>query len=952
MKKILKLKRLFITISLCLIMLGINSFLNIPKQENPDLGSLYTQVEVRAIGMNSEEIDSQIIEEINSSVSKIDGIGDVLSFAYDNFALVTIVYDIDAKDVRDIEINLINSIQNMTFADNVNVEIKEFVETSDLLYVFNEDNLDKAYEFENELYELDAVKTVSISDYQKPYYKMTLDNNTLLSYGLNSSMIQQLLVSKGIDATLGIVEDKPVITSNSYSSIDEIKSIIVANVNETVITLDMISDFELVEDRNYSNTYNGENALFLSVSFESDIDVTKIGDEVKEIHKDYDEFEPISFSPDYVESSINQINSTLLVGMLLVMIVSIFSLGFRGALTILITFPLTVFTTVLFLDLVNIPLQNVSIAGLIISIGIIVDNAIVIVDAMIHELEEGNEIEVGILSVIRNNTIPIFTSTLTTIVAFTPLLLLPGVAGKMASSLPLTVIVALICSFLSAIFVIPIIGSKLLVSRNRKNLAFLDVLIKGSLKYPKLNVIIVIVLLVTSLTSVYIMQPIQLFPTAEKEYIFVDFELSDANNINDVIEVKDMIESQINSDKIVSSLNYYSPSFYSSLVASSATPNSGRILYINKKDNAKEMDRIKKVLNEKLEDTVSFNVSEVMMNSPGAPIQVILHDVEETSNVVEKLGDISGIENIQATEVSYTNKYNFSVNKEKALQLNINEGQVFNEIALLINDQNIDVLNIDGASKELVISNNINNIDELLNQTILLNAQPYKLSDIVEIEDVSSPIVVSRTDFKIANTISVYVDSKYSVYEVHDKVSKVLDDEGVSYTIKGEKELTQTVFTNVLYAGVAALILIFLILLAQFNSFKKVVIILTSILFSLIGSALFLILFNQPITFTATLGLVSLMGIVVNNGILLVDYIDKSEEVEIYNKCVSAVKRRSRPIITSNITTIIGLIPLVIVGSDFFKPMAITLVGGLIVAIPLSLCVIPSLYIVLNNTKS
>lgn len=949
MKKMLRLKRLFITLSLCLIVLGINSFISIPKQENPDLGSLYTQIEIKAIGMNSEEIDLEIVEEINSKVSNIDGIGDVLSYAYDNFALITIVYDIEVKDVRDIENKLSNTVQNITFADNVSVEIKEFVETSDLLYVFKEEDLEEAYEFQNDLYELDAVKSVEISQHTKPYYKMTLDNNSLISYGLSSSMIQQLLISKGVDATLGIVESKPVITSNSYTSIDDINSMIVGNVNGSIITLDMISEIELVEERNYLNTYNEENALFLSVAFKSDIDVTKIGDEVKEIHKNYENFEPISFSPDYVESSINQINSTLLVGMVLVMLISIFSLGFRSALTILITFPLTVFTTILFLDLVNIPLQNVSIAGLIISIGIIVDNAIVIVDAMIHELEEGNEMESGILSVIKNNTIPILTSTLTTIVAFTPLLLLPGVAGKMASSLPLTVIVALICSFLSAIFVIPIIGSKLLVPRNRKNLKFLNTLIKGSLRFPKTNILIVIVLLIASLSSAYIMQPIQLFPTAEKDYIFVDFELSDASNINDVIEVKDVIESQIGSDKVVSSLNYYSPSFYSSLIASSATPNSGRVLYTFDGDNSKEMDRIKKVLNEELEDTVSFNVSEVMMNSPGAPIQVILHDVDETSNIVDKLSDIEGVESVQATEVSYTDKYNFSVNKDNALQMNINEGQVFNEIAKLINDQNIDVLSIDGVSNELVISNNVNSIDELLNQIVLLNNQPYTLRDIVEVENVSSPIVVSRTDFKIANTIGVYVDSNYSVYEVHDEVSKVLDKEGVSYIIKGEKELTETVFTNVLYAGIAALILIFLILLAQFNSFKKVIIILTSIIFSLIGSALFLIIFDQPITFTATLGLVSLMGIVVNNGILLVDYIDKSNEEDTYSKCVSAVKRRSRPIITSNITTIIGLIPLVIVGSDFFQPMAITLVGGLIVAIPLSLCVIPSLYIVLNK---
>lgn len=952
MFKILNLKKLLITFTISLIALGINSFITIPKQENPDLGSMNTNIIIDAVGKNSEEIDKEIIEKINTKISGVDGVGEVFSYAYDNFGIVVVVYDIGLDNVEDVEVKLDSAVKNITFDDDVNIDVQPHAGISDILYVFPSKDINKAYEFQNELYKLDSVNKILISENSLPYYKLNLDNNTLISMGLDSTKVIQLLASKGVNATLGMIESSPIVTTNKYTTEDEIKNIVVGQSAQGIVTLGMISDIELVEEKEYSNNYNGTDSLFMSVQFDKNIDVTKVGDDIKEIQKDYSSFTPVSFAPDYVDDSINEINSTLLVGMVLVLIVSIFSLGIRGALTILITFPLTVFSTILFLDLVNIPLQNISIAGLIISIGIIVDNAIVIVDAIIHELESGVKMENSIKYAIKHNTIPVFTSTLTTIVAFTPLLLLPGIAGKMASSLPVTVIAALVCSFFSAIFIIPIFASKLLKPRNRGELKFVDKIITYSLKFPKLNVIFVIVMLIASLSAVYINQPIQLFPSAQKDYIYIDYVVNDSKEISDVDKVAKVIEKNIESKNVISSINYTIPTFYTTLAENTPTPNSGRIIYTNNKDNVKEIERIKKELDKDLEDNVTYNVSQIMMNMPGAPIQVILYDTEKTSEITNELEKIKGVELVQASTSSNSNKYNIIANKQFILQNGLNEGEIFKGIATLINDQEIDVVNIDSIDNNLKISNNIKDVDSLLQQTLILNEKPYLINDLITIETVETPVLVQRTDYKIANTLNVYVDSDYGVYEVHKNVVDVLDKNNVEYNTKGEKELTTTVFTDVVIAGVAALILILLILLAQFNSFKNVLIILTSILFSFIGSALFILIFDQPITFTATLGLVSLMGIVVNNGILLVDYIEKNENVTMYDKCFYAVKRRSRPIITSNVTTIIGLIPLIVVGSDFFRPMAITLVGGLVVAIPLSLCVIPSLYLIFNKDKN
>ncbi|MFV0499041.1 MAG: efflux RND transporter permease subunit [Bacilli bacterium] len=947
MKMIFNLQRLFFLITIFLISIGVYSFAKIPKQENPDLGSLYTEIKIEAPGLSSVEIDNEIITEINSKISMIDEVGNVVSNVYENYGIIIVTYKIEIDDVSSVETKLNNAVSSLTFAENIKVKVTPYSGVSDILYTFNEDDLNKANELKNRLYSIDAISRITISDYNLSSYKVDLDNNKIAQYKMTSDDIAKLLASKGISTTLGTINNNIISTKNNFSNIDQLKNLIIGEFENKVITLDMVSEIYLDESKPYVNKYNDNNSLFLSIQFNKNVDITDTGDEIKSIVNDYPSFKIISFSPDYVDQAINEINTTLLIGMILVVLISVLSLGFRSALTIVVTFPLTIFTTIFALYLLKIPLQNVSIAGLIISIGIIVDNAIVVVDSIIHELELGNKMNQSIERTIKKNIFPIFTSTLTTIVAFTPLLFLPGVAGKMASSLPITVIIALTCSFFSSIFIIPIIGAKLLKKRNKKRIGFLDNLIKYGLKFPIVNIISVFILLITSVGLVYLYQPVQLFPNAEKEYIYIDFKVLNTNDLDKVAKVGDTIKESIENENVVTSINYTMPSIYSSLVPNFASPNSGRILYINKSDNDKEISRVKSELENKLDENVVFNVSQIMMNAPGAPIQIILYDTNKTKQIYDKLVKIDGVDNIQTSNSINNDQYNIDLNDQYLIDNSINEALVYKEISRLLNNKDIGLIEKKGVNNSIIISNNISNIEMLKKQDIIINNKKYNLKDLININTTTMPLSVSRYNYLKSDTIDVYIDSDHSVYDVQNSITKTLDKDKTNYNITGEQELTRTVFTNVVYAGVAALLLIFLILIAQFNSFKKVCIILTSIICSLIGSAIFIMIFDQPITFTATLGIVSLMGIVVNNGILLVDYIDKSAENTIYKKCYNAVKRRSRPIITSNITTIIGLIPLIITGSDFFRPMAITLVGGLIIAIPLSLCVIPSLYIVM-----
>ncbi len=939
-----KFRKLIISFTIILMILGGYAYKEIPKQEVPKLNVPYSIIQIEALGYSNEEIDNEIIMSFREEIGSLPSIDVINSYAYDNYGIMVVGFEIGVPNAEELNDQVVSIINNSDFEDVV-ITIDNDFDEADILYVFPSTNMEDALLFEQDLLSLDGVKKVELSKHEEEYAQVTVDNNKLVSSGLDITTLISLISSDATDYTLGYVDDKTVITANNYTSVEELEGLVVGQN----VTLGNLAEVEIVSMKNYFNTLNDEDSLYLSIYFEDKLDITTMDDEIRDIASNYQGFVEFSFLPDDVDEAVGEITSTLMIGIALVLVVVLIGLGFRSALTILITFPLTTLATVFVLYILGFELQNISIAGLIISIGIIVDNAIVIVDAIKYHLEQGSEIDYSIKSAIKKNSIPIFTSTLTTIVAFTPLMFLPGVAGQMAFTLPLSVIIALIFSYLSAIFVIPIIASKLVkVKVNKKQQKDYKVFQK-ILRHPFKIILFTVMAFIISITALVVVQPIELFPTAQKDFIIIDYTATSTQEIDEMKSISDRISEEIDSDYILSAVNYSIPSIYTTLPKNMQFPNQGRIIYIHEGNNSEEIERINEELYNEFGDEITFNVIELMLNDPGAAIEIQLFDTAKLDQVLGELSKIEEIERVDTNSSAEVSSYVVEFDEAKLLQNGLYKAQVEEKIAMLLNDNTIAVMDTEGLSNELIISANIKTMDDLLKQNVIFNNNQYLLSDLITVNEVNSPMFIERFNFKKNETLSVYLNSGVSVYGVHSEVIDTLDELDVSYEVRGEVALTKEVFTNVLYAGIVAFAVIFLILLAQFNKLKNIFIILSAILLSFIGSAIMLIIFDQLITFSVTLGLVSLMGIVVNNGILLLDYIEKSDESTAYLKSLSAVKRRSRAIVISNITTIIGLVPLIINGNDFFRPLAITMSGGLLFAVPLSLIVIPSLYIIFNK---
>ncbi len=943
MKKIMEFRKFIIFIAMLLIIGGSYAYYDIPKQETPDLSIPITIMTIEAIGENAEYIDQNIVLPLKDDLLAIKDVDYIDSIAYDNYAFITIWFEFDISDYEKAYDDVFKVVNTTSVLKDYQVNLQDNIKHADILYLFQVEDLSIAEEFVTELKRVSSISNVKISDYELDYYEVVLDLNVLEQLNLTPKNIADIIESQGKDYQLGFVGERTLITDNAFIDVKELSNMLIA----PNLKLDDVAEIKLNTQKPYYNEYADEEVLFISANFREKTDITKYSEEIRELNKKYPEITEYVFAGDYVDDALSSITKTLLISIFLVLVVVTIGLGFRSFLAIIITFPLTFFATIGILYLFGYELQKISIAGLIISIGIIVDNSIVVIDAISYHLTNKKSMDDSIKLMLKENSVPILTSTATTIMAFSPILFLPGIGGQMAFTLPLTVIIALIISYLSAIFVIPIFARKLLKPKRVKEAIFLKKILEKSLKISHAIVIFTFLIFIGSLYSVYNLQTIKIFPSAEKDFVFVRFTNLASSNLEDLETIAEEISSYIDSEELLTSLAYQMPHFYSTMSPVSRNNNTGVIIYKSTRALIeKEINDLEEDLRYNLDETVVVQVSQLEMNNPGPSILVNVYDVMPTD--VEKLkNEVSAISGVKYSDYFATTKtdyYVFDFKEEFLLQNMIYKAEAELAIASYINDMPLDVMRVAGVDENVIVSTNIVNVEELLATSIKIGEQFYLLEDIGSFSKTEMDLAIRRYNFNLYDSIEVYIEDDANVFKVSNEIEKLVESKSWQYDIRGEKEMTETLFKDVFVAGVFAFLSITIILYIQFRSLKNVLIILTSIPMAFIGSAIFMIIFNQDITFSATLGLVSLIGIVVNNGILLLDYIDKALHDEVIKRCVNAVSRRSRAILISNVTTIIGLVPLIIFGDDFFRPMAITLVGGLTLAIPLTIFVIPSIY--------
>ncbi|NLN48259.1 MAG: efflux RND transporter permease subunit [Clostridiales bacterium] len=992
-------RKIVFALSIGLMIFGLFNYYIIPKQEDPDITSPFAMITTVYPGASPEIIEKTVTKKIEDKLVEIEGYDYSQSFSKNSVSIVILRLRNDADPDKSWE-SLRQSMKDLQSelpeeCDDIEINTK-LADTAGMIISlsgseYSYEQLEFfAEDLKKDLMKIDGISRFDIDGVQKKEVKIEVEPQVLNQYQLSLSDIVNIIKANNVEIPAGTIEGESIINvkvSSRYENIEDIKDTIFYISSETggsVRLKDIANIYMGLEEANYKVKYNGENSVLLTGYFISNKNIVIIG---KAVVKKLDAFknrlpsdvsmDKIIFQPHEVNKSTNNFILNLLQGVVFVVIVVFLGMGLRNALIVSAVIPLSICITFIMMSIFKIKLHQISISALIIALGMLVDNAIVTSDAIQVRIDRGDEKLRACIGGVREVAIPIFTSTLTTVAAFIPLLMLDSVAGEYVFSVPAIVIIALSASYFAALFVTPALAyisfkpSNDKTKKHRMRIFFGKLLDMG-LRKKSITIAITLIIFGTSIYTALNLG-LQFFPYADKDLLYININAEQNFDIEKTEKLTEEVFEILSKEEGVvfhtGAIGDGLPKFYNAVPLSTPSKDYAQVLFkvdLKKsktfKNNAQFANHLQQLIDSQITGgTATVKLLE-LAEPTGAPVRIRISG-EDMENLIEaaetikaSLREISGTINIEDDHNDKIYQYNVKMDTQKAAFYGLLPYDVQNEINIALMGRDASKLRQRNNEYTIKVKGAIENKEDLENLMIKSGVTDQKtlLKSFGEVKlDNEYPMI---TKYNRDMTVTVYSDviSGYNPVDITWKLERNLkkaDLSKVEVVFDGEREKILEYFGDLGVSAIFAIFAAYLILLFQFGSFMQPLIILVTIPLSIIGSVFGIAIFKQPLSFTALLGIVSLAGIVVNNAILLIDFIDEERKKgkDIVGACTDAVEKRFRPIMLTTITTVIGLIPLALGGSSLMVPMAISLMSGLMVSTLLTLVIIPVVYAVFQK---
>lgn len=1001
MKKIitflLKEKYVAVAAFVLTILFGIFSFYRMPRQENPDITSPSALITTVYPGASAHDVEEFVTKKIEEEASKIDGIEKIDSISNDNFSavIVTISYSVDKEkqwsDLKEYIDNVKDELPSGCYEPDIDTE--SMVETAGMLLSVSGENLTSSQldyyvkQLKQNLLSIDEINKITIAGNTQKKVFIETNAMKLNNYSISIEEIYNLLQAQNLRIPAGAINTPGgkinVDVPESFESLEDIENIIIAASGKGIVKLKDVSHVYFGEDDDAKKIYaDGKNAVVLAAYFKTGNNVVLVGDEIDNaILKTKNSasvnlnIDKITFQPEDVKLALDDFILNLFEGIIFVIVIVLIGMGIRNALIVSVSLPLTIFASFCFMYIFKIDLQQISIAGLIMAVGMVVDNSIVVTDAVQMKLNEGLSNDQAALEGVMESAVPVFTSTLTTVAALATLFVLPGEAGEFIKSMPVVIIAALLFSYVVSIFVVPVFAAMYFRTNTKldnydsKTRLFFSNLLSAAFNRKKITAVFVFSIFFLSVAAAVLVLPLEIFPYTDKDYLYVDVVNSKKGDIKSTYELTRNVESILDEEKAIESISTcvggYFPKYYlTSAIGWDSADFSQLIVKFNLK-NDKTFGKDKQEFMMHIQNKLSENISGAQVTAkllaitaPGSDIEIFISGNERTklvekANIIKgELMNIEGLYNVTSTYAKNRQEYSVNVDNSAAAMMGLTKYDIQRQVNIALSGINASVLRLDNNEYDIVLKSDIASISELENFKIKSSATGNKimLKQAADVTLNAAEPSAQRYNKTPVIKVTAEVSKGYSSQKVQNKVEKFINqnysDDDTSFEFGGEKQTLSKYLKGLGIAAAISLAAIFVILMIQFNSLLQPLIIMISVPLSVIGSIFGLWVFNQPFSFTAGLGLLSLIGIVVNNAILLLEYINRARHdgLTIEEACKSSVKRRFRPIMLTTITTVVGLVPLALSASSFFTPMAVALMTGLMVSTLLTLIVVPMFY--------
>jgi multidrug efflux pump subunit AcrB len=1005
-----------------LLIAGVRSYIVMPRTENPEI--VMPGVSVIAIypGASPVDLEELVASPIEEAVNELEDIRRINTSLIDGVASIAVEFDfnVDADKKYDEVVQKVNGIKNDLPEEILTIQVIQWT-SADVAMLQLAMVSDKASyrEMESqaellkkEVEKIYGVKKVEIVACPQQEVRVSLDLEKMARMNISIDQVSNALMSNNANIPGGTIQldDKlfGIKTSGSYSDLEQIRKTVVNSYMGNMICLENIASVDFnYKDLNYFarfpvKTGSGkqlQKAIFVVVKQKEGLNVLDVAKEVKikvdEFKKTLDRSIRLEYVFDQTEGVYNRINNfmgNLIQGILLVGLIIFLVLGFRSSLVVIIAIPLSILIGLSFVQWLGWGLQQISIAGLVVVLGMLVDNSIVMVENINRFISRGYSSREASIQAASEIGWPVVSATLTTVLAFIPLAMMPHEAGMFIRSLPVTIVITLSVSLFIALSLTPMITSRLFTNRKRRVdtgnekvpivrkyiQKFIDGPYRRILRYAlhhKIQVVAIAVLLLIVSLYAFTFVGFSLFPKAEQPSLMIRIRLPEGSNIDRTDEVAQYVESVLDTIPEIryfaTNIGHGNPRIYYNLMSTNYLSHFAEIYVATKKYVPDEFDALVDRLRSYFVHYpgAKITVKEFEQGHPiAAPIQIYLtgKKLDVLSDISKEfenyLSDQKGVVNVENQFTKNKTELFFNINRDKANRFGVPLYAIDKTIRTALTGTAVSKFR-DREGKEydivlrLPVEGKIRLEDIKKIYVTSLAGKTIPLSELAKIEFRQSPSIINRYNMDRTAEIRADVRKGYSIDEVMEPVLEKLHSypfpSGYGYHIGGELESRSETFGGIGSAIIIAIIAIFAVLVLQFRSFTQPLIIFVAIPFALIGMIWALFISGYTFSFTAAVGLTSLVGIVVNNSIILVDYTNvlRRGGKSIEEALMISGETRFTPILLTSMTTILGLLPLTIRGGTLWAPMGLTIMGGLFVSTMLTLVMVPVLYRLLIPDK-
>lgn len=1013
--------RITFTVLATILLLGFALFSDLPRDSMPPYTIRVATVVSQFPGASPERVEQLVSFKIEKIAQELPELDEVTSTSRTGLSVVSVTLrdEVNPEDLQNVWDRLRRKLNNMDdLPEGVNPQLNDDgigdvfgIVVGLLSDGFSPAEMEEfADEIRDDLIKLEDAAKVEIGGKQEERVFIEFDNAQLAEYQLTSSRLQSIIASTNILSSGGEIYmgDESIILepTGNYDNIEDIR--------QTLITVGNGSQLIHLEDiTNISKGYinppkqlvrvNGLNALALHVNLKDGANVIALGEDINQVMNKWNSTLPVGLElirlsslDTYIDVKISDFIGNLGQSIIIVLAVMLIFLGFRTGTIIASLIPIVTIMTLMWMGVINMGLNQVTLAALIMALGMMVDNAIVVAESVMVKVDAGMNTKQAAIESCSELFAPLLISTLTTSAAFMSFYLAESVMGDIVGPIFVVISIALLSSWLIALTVVTLFCYYFLKvnTDGEQKMSLIDRLInwmKGLYKDWILNALqnkylVMLGIFVMFLASLFGFTRVAFlfFPDSDRNLITVDINLPEGTRIEITQETVRRLEDYFGEELLVSDENPDGIISWSSYIGEG--PESYDLGYQPDEANSSYAHLLVNTSSAELNNTLISTIDDfVLRNFPNADIKVgplgaggggipieirvIGDDPDQLSMISEsvkiKLSSISGTKNVKDDWGPKSKKFVIEIDQNRAQNAGITNQDIATSLQTVLSgfrtgeyredDKSIPILmrSDDGSEQSFESLETLNIYSQSTGKSVPL----LQVAQIIPEWQYSK---IRRYNLNRAVTVTSELKDGGNAAAITQEITPWLDEQlanwptGYRYELGGDAQNSADNMGAVIAWLPLSGFVILLLLIIQFNSFRKTTMVTLTIPLGIIGVVLGLLTFGEPFGFMPFLGLISLAGIIINNAIVLIDRIDiEQNEIKrsVQDSVIAACLQRFRPIVLATFTTVFGLIPLYLSGGEMWEGMAVSIMVGLLFGTVITLIFIPSLYSILYKVN-